>query len=176
MDGLPYHKFFNLTHHSQRYDWDCGLTCILMVLEATSKKYFLNNFDKICDAEGFGNSPWTIDLCYVLKKFNIKHVYFTKTIGVDESYATDPYYKELVGKDKNRITKRFKEAESKGIALDKRTVDFSALIKHLAYEGPIILLTNVLLLRCDICKKDKVKDYVGLIYKFSWLKILFFNV
>lgn len=161
MDGLPYHKFYNFTHHSQKYDWDCGLTCIMMVLGVTSKTYFLHNFEKICKSEGFGNSPWTIDLCYVLKKFNIKHVYFTKTIGVDESYATDPYYEELIGKDRSRITKRFKEAESKGIFLDKRTVDFAALVRHLAYEGPIILLTNVLLLRCEICKKDKVKDFVG---------------
>lgn len=161
MDGLPYHKIFNLTHHSQKYDWDCGLACILMVLGATSRTYFLNNFDKICNAEGFGNSPWTIDLCYVLKKFNIKHVYFTKTIGVDESYATDPIYKELVGKNKHRITKRFQEAESNGISLDKRTVDFGAFVRHLAHEGPIILLTNVHLLHCDICKKHRVKDYVG---------------
>lgn len=166
MDGLPYHKVYNLTHYTQRYNWDCGLTCILMILEASSKKYFLKNFEKICDSEGFGNSPWTIDLCYVLKKFNIKHVYFTKTIGVDESYATDPYYEELVGKDKNRITKRFKEAESKGIALDKRTVDFGAFVRHLAHEGPIILLTNIHLLRCDICRKDKVKDFYGCDKKF----------
>lgn len=129
-----------------------------MLLSNNEKEYFIKNFDIICKEEGFGNSTWTIDLCYLLKKFNIKHVYFTKTIGVDPTYLTSNYYKNIIQKDEERVNQRFKNAETNGIIIDKKTITFNEIIKHLSIEGPIILLTNSTLLNCDICKERNLND------------------
>lgn len=160
MDGLPCHKMYNLTYCPQITNTDCGLTCVSMLLEPSSKQYLIDNLDEIKTTAGFGNSTWTIDLCYVLRRFNVKFVYFTKTIGVDESRISDPNYEKSCAKDKSRVKRRFMEAESNGISIDKRTVELSALVRHLANDGPLILLINDSTLECGICRKKKVKDNV----------------
>lgn len=160
MDGLPCHKEYNLTYCPQITNTDCGLTCVSMLLEPSSKQFLIDNLDEIRTAAGFGHSTWTIDLCYVLRRFNVKFVYFTKTIGVDESRISDPNYEKSCAKDKSRVKRRFMEAESNGISIDKRTVELSALVRHLANDGPLILLINDSTLECGICRKKKVKDNV----------------
>lgn len=160
MDGLPCHKEYNLTYCPQINNTDCGLTCVSMLLEPSSKQFLIDNLDEIRTAAGFGHSTWTIDLCYVLRRFNVKFVYFTKTIGVDESRISDPNYEKSCAKDKSRVKRRFMEAESNGISIDKRTVEISALVRHLANDGPLILLINDSTLECGICRKKKVKDNV----------------
>lgn len=154
---LPDQKHYNLTHYHQRFHWDCGLSCILMILSSASRKKFLENFDQICEEEGFGHSTWTIDLCYILQKFNVQHLYLTKTIGVDPSYSQHSYYTKIIDKDEQRITAKFKDAESHGITVEQRTIPFIEIIRHLAHQGPVIILTNASLLRCDICKKDTIE-------------------
>ncbi|XP_055855836.1 protein GUCD1 isoform X2 [Episyrphus balteatus] len=161
---LPDQKHYNLTHYHQRFHWDCGLSCILMILSSASRKQFLANFDQICEQEGFGHSTWTIDLCYILQKFNVQHLYLTKTIGVDPSYSQHSYYTKIIDKDEKRITAKFKDAQSHGVVVEQRTVPFKDIIRHLAHRGPVIILTNASLLRCDICKKDsfeRMGHYAG---------------
>jgi hypothetical protein len=42
-----------LAHHRQRYNWDCGVSCVLMVLEPKDREHLLLNFNEICKEEGF---------------------------------------------------------------------------------------------------------------------------
>lgn len=149
-------KEYILTHYRQRFEWDCGLSCILMVLPINARETFLANFDKICQKAGFDRSTWTIDLCFILKDFDIPHVYLTKTLGVDPQYVQTPYYQKIISKDESRINVKFEEAPSKGILVYKKTISLDDLIKHLGENGPIILLTNASLLNCDICRKERL--------------------
>lgn len=71
MNGLPPSKHYNLTHYQQRYNWDCGLSCIIMILSAQQREQLLGNFDAVCGEEGFGSSTWTIDLCYLLMRYQV---------------------------------------------------------------------------------------------------------
>ncbi|XP_055388122.1 protein GUCD1 isoform X2 [Condylostylus longicornis] len=154
---LPLNKEYKLVHFRQRYDWDCGISCILMVVSALSREYIVNHFDEI--QEGFGSSTWTIDLCYILKRFNVTHKYLTKTIGVDPKYIEHSYYTPIIERDQERVKLRFEQAEAKGINVEKKTVKFDAIIRHLSKYGPVILLTNAALLTCDNCKrKDEQKQ------------------
>ncbi|KAL3271171.1 hypothetical protein HHI36_021668 [Cryptolaemus montrouzieri] len=65
----------SLKHHTQSYNWDCGISCVLMVLSDKNREYFLNNKRQICEEEGFNTSTWTIDLCYLLRRFGVRHVF-----------------------------------------------------------------------------------------------------
>ena len=82
----------SVTHSQQRFNWDCGLACILMALDAAdeleAKDRISSDLEKVCQNEGFGHSTWTIDLAYLLKNFapQLKFSYTTITIGVDQSY------------------------------------------------------------------------------------------
>ncbi|KAF9404671.1 hypothetical protein HW555_014229, partial [Spodoptera exigua] len=59
----------NVEHYQQRYNWDCGVSCVLMLLPQEQREEMLNNFEDICEDEGFRQSTWTIDLCYLLKRW-----------------------------------------------------------------------------------------------------------
>lgn len=88
----------NVTHFKQRFNWDCGISCILMILPEHDRHHFLNNFDSICKAENIEKTTWTIDLCYLLKRFNIQHNYFTKTLGIHSEYKEQSYYEKILQK------------------------------------------------------------------------------
>ena len=82
----------SVTHSQQRFNWDCGLACILMALDAAdeldARERISGDLEKVCQNEGFGHSTWTIDLAYLLKNYapQLKFSYTTITIGVDQSY------------------------------------------------------------------------------------------
>lgn len=95
---IPPYVNRNLVHFQQISNWDCGLTCVLMVLPEHERSHFLSNIDRICKEEGFENTTWTIDLCYLLKRFNILHNYFTVTLGVHPGYRGHSYYDKVLNK------------------------------------------------------------------------------
>lgn len=147
-----------MAHFKQRYSWDCGLSCVLMILDETSRAYFLNNFKQICREENFGESTWTIDLCYLLRRFNVDHKYMTTTIGINPEYDTHSYYDRIISIDEKRVNQRFADARNYQIDVEKRTVNNKCLVDHLANHGPIIVLTNGSLLTCDLCKANKLQS------------------
>lgn len=51
--GHPEKLQIQLTHVRQKYNWDCGISCVLMVLPKKSRQEFLRNFSNICKSEGF---------------------------------------------------------------------------------------------------------------------------
>lgn len=106
------------------------------------------------------SSTWTIDLCFILNRFNIKHKYFTMTIGINPDYATHSYYDKILATDTSRINEKFSKSKELGIDVVKQTLPISNgfLMEHLAHCGPIILLTNAALLTCDICKYNKLPN------------------
>ena len=46
-------KEYTLSHHTQNYDWDCGLSAVLMVVGESITEEFLRSFREICKAENF---------------------------------------------------------------------------------------------------------------------------
>lgn len=144
-----------LVHFRQRYDWDCGLSCILMLLGRNERRTFLADFKNICNDGGFGESTWTIDLCYILKDFGLKHRYFTTTFGANQSHLGKEYYK-CFNADETRVNEKFANASSCGIPIEIMSVSHQFLQEHLANHGNIILLTNASLLYCDLCKSNKL--------------------
>ncbi|CAD7088415.1 unnamed protein product [Hermetia illucens] len=162
--AIPECKEFLLNHFQQRSDWDCGLSCILMILPRNHREHFLRDFERICAENGFGRSTWTIDLCFILRQFNISFRFLTRTIGVNPDYRGHSYYDKIISKDEERVNKKFEIAIKDGMDIEKRTISIDALIQHMALNGPVIILTNAALLYCDMCKKDpffRSKRYSG---------------
>lgn len=145
----------HLPHFKQKYNWDCGISCVLMVLAVEDRQVLLKNLNSICKEEGFHRSTWTIDLCYLLKRFKVKNAFYTITLGVHPSYWENSFYNHVLIKDEERIRNKFKEAVTNGINVQQASVNIVSLIEHLS-RGPIILLTNARWLTCDICKVNKL--------------------
>lgn len=96
-------------------------------------------------------STWTIDLCYLLRRFGIRHLYTTITVGVNPEFRDHDYYGPILWKDHIRVSNKFDSAARDGLSIQKRTVENRILLEHLAKKGPVIALTNGYLLHCDIC-------------------------
>jgi len=140
-----------VAHHQQRYHWDCGLSCCLMLLTEDNRKFVLSNLNKFVEEEGFGESTWTIDLCYILHRFHVSFRYTTITVGVDPGYVKENFYDKVLKKDSGRVNSRFAAAGSKGMLVEERSVAQEEIVSHLQRTGPVILLTNANLLSCTKC-------------------------
>jgi len=141
----------DLQHFPQVTSWDCGLACLLMVLNDETRSKFVKNKYKICREEGFGVTIWTIDLAYLLKRFNVEHTYFTTTLGVDPGYKKQKFYTNNFHECQARVENRFREAAQKGIDVQQKLVTLDEIINHLASRRPAIVLVNANLLLCERC-------------------------
>lgn len=147
----------NLVHERQKYSWDCGVACVLMVLgEGTARTHLSNNLGTVCREEGFGRSTWTIDLCYLLKKYGVRHQFSTVTLGIHPSYFGHSFYSGILKRDAERVAARFTGAVSAGLNVQCRREPLDALLAHVMSGRPIIVLTNARLLRCDYCKVNRL--------------------
>lgn len=145
------HEIHKLKHYQQKYHWDCGLSCCLMVMSDYDRDFVLSNLTKFVEEEGFGDSTWTIDLCYILRRFKINFIYTTITIGVDPGYSKESFYDKVLAKDCNRVDTRFKSAEENKIVILEKSVGLEEIVDHLEKTGPVIILTNANLLHCSRC-------------------------
>lgn len=127
-----------------------------MILAPEQRNHFLENFQSICSEENFGRSTWTIDLCYLLKRFNRRHVYYTTTIGVNPNFDHLNYYSRILSVDEKRVNQRFEKANSSGISVEETSISDSTIINHLGKYGPIIVLVNCSLLSCDVCNRKSL--------------------
>ncbi|KAK7305817.1 hypothetical protein VNO77_43729 [Canavalia gladiata] len=111
--------FIEVPHINQIYTWDCGLACVLMVLETIG----VNN----CDIEALAElclttSIWTVDLAFLLQRFSIPFSYFTVTFGANPNYCVESFYKEELPNDLVRVDKLFQKAVEAGIDIQCRSI------------------------------------------------------
>ncbi|KAK3908634.1 Protein GUCD1 [Frankliniella fusca] len=161
--SLPYVNI-PINHMQQKYNWDCGISCVLMVLPPDKRNNLLKNFSEICADEGFFKrqvfklknfNTWTIDLCYLLLRYNIPHKYCTITLGVHPDYVNQNFYDKILLKDEVRVNKKFAQAANRGVSIRKRSLSDVDLQHHLSECGPVILLTNANLLHCQVCNSSR---------------------
>lgn len=100
-------------------------------------------------------STWTIDLCYLLKRYKIRHIYTTTTIGINPKFRDTQYFGPILWHDHVRVSEKFASATEKGITIHKKAVNNVDLLTHLAFNGPIIALINNYLLHCEHCHGEK---------------------
>uniref|UniRef100_A0A1E1X6I1 Putative guanylylate cyclase n=1 Tax=Amblyomma aureolatum TaxID=187763 RepID=A0A1E1X6I1_9ACAR len=151
----------HLPHVEQSLSWDCGVSCVAMVLPADQRSYLLANRDHIGQEEGYHQSTWTIDLCYLLRRFGVDHLYATVTLGVNPMFQKECYYKKSLQWDFQRVEDRFRDAASKGLAVCQRSTTTSELLEHLSRGLPVIVLVDHGQLHCDSCQKNRIVSKVA---------------
>lgn len=151
----------HLPHVEQGLSWDCGVSCVAMVLPADQRNYLLVNRDQIGQEEGYNQSTWTIDLCYLLRRFGVDHQYATVTLGVNPMFQKECYYKKSLQWDFQRVEERFRDAASKGLAVCQRSTTTSELLEHLSRGFPVIVLVDHGQLHCDSCQKNRIVSKVA---------------
>ncbi|XP_065305059.1 protein GUCD1 [Dermacentor albipictus] len=145
-----------LPHVEQSLSWDCGVSCVAMVLSPEQRSDLLLNRDLIGREEGYHQSTWTIDLCYLLRRFGVDHVYTTVTLGVNPMFQKECYYKKSLQWDFQRVEDRFRDAASHGLTVCQRSTTVAELLEHLAGGKPVIVLVDHGQLHCDSCQKNRV--------------------
>ncbi|XP_023942016.2 protein GUCD1 [Bicyclus anynana] len=121
-----------------------------MILSETHRKEFYDDFSRICLEEGFGQSTWTIDLCYLLKRFHIKHRMYTSSQAANNRCHS----KEIV----DRVRNRFTNAPYNGIKVMDGVLSTKQLTAHVVTAGPAIALVDAALLSCDWCKHNSLQS------------------
>ncbi|CAH2052535.1 unnamed protein product, partial [Iphiclides podalirius] len=143
-----------LKHCQQCYNWDCGIACTMMLLSLEQRENMRENFWKICQDEGFEQSTWTIDLCYLLVRFGIEHCMYTTIKGVSNTQASCD---KLDYKTRKRVERRFQNADEAGILIYIQELGSEKLLSHIETRGPAIVLVDAALLVCDLCKHNKLR-------------------
>ncbi|XP_076373210.1 uncharacterized protein LOC143258070 isoform X2 [Tachypleus tridentatus] len=91
-----------LPHVKQRFSWDCGISAVLMVL-----------------------GTWSIDLAYLLRRFQVDHLYCTITFGVHPEFKNEEFYKQTLSSDVQRVNEKFEEADKNYVHVQQ-----SPIIQH----------------------------------------------
>ncbi|XP_013143970.1 PREDICTED: protein GUCD1 isoform X5 [Papilio polytes] len=144
----------NIIHYQQCFNWDCGIACVMMLLPTEQRDYLRKHFTKICLDEGFLQSTWTIDLCYLLKRFGIEHCMYTIVKAVNSRRAINDGIDYQACK---RVENRILNAEEAGICIKEKELTVKEILSHVECKGPAIVLVDSPLLICDLCKHNKMK-------------------
>ncbi|XP_074279885.1 guanylyl cyclase 1 [Silene latifolia] len=115
---LPRSRSVEVPHISQLSNWDCGLACILMVLQTMGiSNCSLHSLEKLCGTR----SIWTVDLAYLLQSFSVIFSYFTVTLGANPNFSMESYYKDQLPHDLVRVDLLFQKALEAGIKIECRS-------------------------------------------------------
>ncbi|CAN0837760.1 Guanylyl cyclase 1 [Linum grandiflorum] len=131
--------FVEVPHVNQLHSWDCGLACIVMVLNTVGiGDCSIKALEDMCDT----NSIWTVDLAFLLKRFSIRFSYFTVTIGANPNFSVEKYYKEQLPTDLVRVDMLFEKAPEEGIKIQCRSIN-EREISCLILSGKYIVIALV---------------------------------
>ncbi|CAM8916868.1 unnamed protein product [Rhodiola kirilowii] len=116
---IPSSCSIDVPHYNQQSSWDCGLACILMVLNTVgTSDCNIRDLKDLCNI----NSIWTVDLAYLLQKFSIQFSYFTVTLGANPTYSAEKFYMDQFSEDLVRVDMLFQNASKAGIDIQCRSI------------------------------------------------------
>ncbi len=83
---------------------------------------------------------------------------FTVTIGVDQNYSTESFYLKDFHQEKLRIENKFKNSQSLGINLEKKSVNLEFIKAQLAKNCVCIVLVNAACLNGNDLDNENLID------------------
>ena len=148
-----------LQHFVQKYDWDCGIACIQMILLKLGEVSDDSAIYKLTASLEISESVWTIDLANILRHFKVESVYYTVTCGVDPSYKDKEYYKDDFNTEETRVNMLFKTATDIGINIVKKSITMADILSMLDSGYVAIVLVDSSDFTCNFCaKKNNTMD------------------
>mmetsp|Transcript_5072 Transcript_5072/g.6575 ORF Transcript_5072/g.6575 Transcript_5072/m.6575 type:complete len:342 (+) Transcript_5072:131-1156(+) len=130
----------DVMHFRQDYHWDCGVTCVQMVLRHFGSEYTSR---ELMDMVGT-QSVWTIDILALLKTAypNGTFLLCSKNLGVDDSYSDLDMYKKEFDNDSVRVANLFKRASSLELECQEVVLEHHDL-GRLMLTGTVLLIILV---------------------------------
>jgi hypothetical protein len=80
-----------LPHYQQQGHWDCGITCLRMVLAAYNLEFTTDQLQKLCGT----TSIWTADLANILFQLRVPFRFHTVTLGVCPEFINEVSHLQL---------------------------------------------------------------------------------
>ncbi|CAF1069407.1 unnamed protein product [Didymodactylos carnosus] len=139
-------KEISIPHLCQTSYWDCGVTCVRMVL--SYYKIDLNLFDALLSEYNCNKSTWSIDLLNMLSYLHVRSKLSTITLGCSDNYASVPYYKNIIDKDRQRVEELFSNQK---LNFEKCSLEWSNIKLELDQNKPFIVLIDANKLSCICC-------------------------
>ena len=126
-----------IPHVKQILNWDCGLACVLMALQALGVEgCCMEALTDLCPT----TSVWTIDLAHLLNAFGVRVHFFTITIGANPDFAQEKFYKDTMAEDGMRVEKLFRQAETAGINVQRKSIEQQELVDIVLSKKYIVIL------------------------------------
>mmetsp|Transcript_38162 Transcript_38162/g.63084 ORF Transcript_38162/g.63084 Transcript_38162/m.63084 type:complete len:240 (+) Transcript_38162:77-796(+) len=122
----------------QSFSWDCGFACIEMVLRALGvapQKCSLQKLQQKVSAK----SIWTVDLAHILCDFGVRFQFLTTSLGVNPAYEKEPFYRQTIDTDSERVKDAFLKAALRQIRVEHRSISTEQLRQLVGPEDNIIV-------------------------------------
>ena len=127
-------------HVRQAHNWDCGLACVLMALQARggggAPEATLGALRRACGTE----SVWTIDLAHLLASFGVAARFYTVNPGVNPAYVGERFYRRGWDEDWRRVERLFADAEARGIRVVRRRLGRGELAGLAGDPGCVVIV------------------------------------
>ncbi|KAI8923866.1 Guanylyl cyclase [Entophlyctis helioformis] len=141
-----------IPHRPQHFSWDCGLVSVSMVLAGMgvprSQPHDIYALYPV-------QSIWTIDLAYILRHFDVHDfTMYTSYIGVNWQNVSKHFYTDTSSDDIRRVHSLFAKARDAHVRVVPLVLSIDDIRRFLVSNRyAIIMLVNVNLLSCSLCKK-----------------------
>lgn len=108
-------------------------------------------------------SVWTIDLAFVLQRFNVDFVFYTITTHVEiDMYANKSYYQDRIHEDLKRVNRLFQVAKERGINVVKQSISWRQIEESLRAQSRVaIVLVDVDSLNSAHIKETRKSSFAG---------------
>ncbi|ODM91603.1 Protein GUCD1 [Orchesella cincta] len=142
--------FHNVPHVQQQHEWDCGIASVAMTV---SNQIAKGNLETVVTKlknepnEGFGQRPWTIDLCHILSLLNVSYKYFTASgADVNPNLYKLQYYTKSFKQDESRVRALLSNSKLQADIWEGslNSLEFVQCLKR----GPLIVLVDANKLEC----------------------------
>eukprot|EP00752_Nemacystus_decipiens_P001296 g1288.t1 len=110
-------------HVSQSCQWDCGVSCVQMVLRGLGREAERSSLLASLGTR----SVWTIDLAMLLHRQGVRFTYGTRTAGVTEAYSAIDFYRDNFDRDAPRVQALFKAAEEAKVGAVQKAFSWQEL-------------------------------------------------
>lgn len=151
-------------HEQQISDWDCGITCLKMLIQHYQRD--LNKFNTLVRNYDCNQSTWTVDLLHLLKESLISARFNTITYGCSTEYDSMPYYQSAIKTDRPRVEDLFVRYKD---FIDIKSNSLDDIMKHLdRYQRPCLVLIDASKLRCSTCQQSIVNRFISFISSSSY--------
>lgn len=141
-------------HVLQKYDWDCGIACVEMVLRGFGYQQPPMDLRSILNTD----SVWTIHLAHLLHDLHVPSTYLTQSLHGNEAHHANPFYSdgnENLHEELHGVSSLFASANAKGMAVHERVLSLPEIAKLILDGHVSIVVVDSRHLVCSQCGHEK---------------------